>query len=318
MAQKSKTKIKFIYNPKAGKKRNFFSSKNKISIEKVKNLFKKYDLSIDTFPTRKPFHATELARNAKKEGYEMVVVAGGDGTINEAANGLVTSSIPLGIVPLGTFMNIAKMLSIPTDIEKAVELIKIKRIRKIDMGVVSKMNGDILEDPYYFIETSGIGIDAPIQKEGKKLEKGNLFSLFKSILHIVYFRPSKIKIMADKKEYSFESNLVQVANGPYTGAGLKMAPDAKLNDQFLTVVIYQAEKIKLITYMLNLLLRKKTDRRKIKTIKAKKVVVTTKSPLSVHADACMFGKTPVSFYIKPACLNVICGFADSKETSSLQ
>src|SRR5258705_214175 len=116
---------KFIYNPKAGHKAKLLSLKHPLlSLEDIKALLKRYQIPFDSFPTRSAGHATELARQSVKEGYGTVIVAGGDGTVGEAANGLVGTDVNLGILPLGTFMNIARMLSIPSDIEKAVALLK--------------------------------------------------------------------------------------------------------------------------------------------------------------------------------------------------
>src|SRR5687768_2789750 len=125
--------IKVIYNPFAGKKRNLTSLGSQSTLEEIKLLFKKYQLDADFYTTKRKLHAKELSINAKREGYKIVVAAGGDGTISEIANGLVNSKLTLGIIPLGTFMNIPKMLSIPTELEKSVMIIKLSRTRKIDI-----------------------------------------------------------------------------------------------------------------------------------------------------------------------------------------
>lgn len=148
--------IMVIYNPFAGKKK-FLEKPMEEVLPEIRSLFKIHGLQADFFPTKRPHHAAELAKKAVKEKYNKVVVIGGDGTANEAANGLVGSRIALGLIPRGTFMNVAKMLHIPMDFEGAIKLLKKGKIRQIDLGVLSSLSGEKLDKPYYFIETSGLG-----------------------------------------------------------------------------------------------------------------------------------------------------------------
>jgi diacylglycerol kinase family enzyme len=108
-------KYLLIYNPNAGKKRSLFQFKSKpgTSLEDVRFLLEKYQIPVDLAPTKAPGHASQLAKESIKKGYKGVLVAGGDGTVGEAANGLIDSDMPLGILPFGSFMNTAKMLSVP-------------------------------------------------------------------------------------------------------------------------------------------------------------------------------------------------------------
>jgi diacylglycerol kinase (ATP) len=153
-------RAKFIYNPHAGEKRRLNPMQKKVALEDVKALLEQYQIPVDPTPTKYPKHATELAKDSIKEGYKTVIVAGGDGTVGEVINGLVGSDVVIGILPLGSVMNNARMFGIPLELEKAVELIKIRRERKIDVGGITKLNGEKMEETYYFTEQSGIGFDA--------------------------------------------------------------------------------------------------------------------------------------------------------------
>ncbi len=313
-----KNTTKLIYNPHAGDKRKLINAKQTVTLEDIKNMLKQYQIPVDYAPTKYAGHATKLARESIKEKYDTVLVAGGDGTAGEAANGLVGSDVKLGIIPMGSFMNIARMLSIPTDIEKAILLIKINRCRKIDVGCVTKLDGEKLSEPYYFIETAGIGLDAEIQRHFKEFEKGNPIALLSIIKTLKNFYSNKIKIIHDDGELEDRVTLVNIANGPYTGAALELAPDAKLNDHLLTIAIYKMAKFDLAKYFFNLVVKGKTDKRKIQLIKTTKAKVISKRELLLHADASLFGTTPAEFKIIPNALQVICGFPESEEDSSLK
>lgn len=315
---KLKNKIILIYNPNAGSKRKQVGAGREITLENVKSLLDQYQLPADYVPTQGPKHATTLARNSVKEGYETVLVAGGDGTVNEVANGLVGSNVTMGIIPMGTFMNIARMLSIPMDIEKAIQLIKIHRVRKIDVGVVTRLEGEKLSEPYYFLESSGVGVDARIQQHVKRLERGKISSIFHIIKSFAMLSLEKMEITTDDRTINCKASMVTVANGPYNGAALLMAPNAKLNDHRLTVVIYKMRRRKLGKHFSRMLALNKVDRRKITTIKTKTVKITAGKNVLVHVDASLFGPTPVSYKIRPNALSVICGFPTPEEHASLK
>jgi diacylglycerol kinase (ATP) len=317
MTKRKNNSILLIYNPHAGRKRKLITPTGLISLEEIKALLKQYQLPCDYAPTERAGHAKLLAEKAIKDGYDTVLVAGGDGTVGEAANGLVGSEIKMGIIPMGSFMNIAKMLSIPGDVEKAIEIIKIGRTRKIDVGSITKLEDEKLSKPYYFLETAGIGIEAIMHKELRKLEEGNLKSFFRLIKIWLNFYANRIKIITDSNETEVRASLVSIANGPFSGANLEIAPKAKLNDHMLSVTIYKMSKLELLQYFINSKYTGKTDLRRLTTIQTKKIKLSGRRPLVVHADATLFGKTPVECKVIPNALKVIYGFPANKDESSL-
>ena len=125
-----------------------------------------------------------------------------------------------------------------------------------------------------------------------------------------------VEIEADGKSISTKANLVVVANGPVTGAALRLAPDAKLNDHRLNLAIYHMHWWNMVKYFYSLFVHKKVDRRRIRMIDAKEVKVTADQEVLVHADATLFGSAPVKYVIKPLCLQVICGFPESAQKAS--
>lgn len=312
----SEHRIKLIYNPNAGRKK-LFHTPPRVALENILALLEQYQLTVDLAPTKGPKHATLLARAAKAEGYQMVVVAGGDGTISEAANGLVDGDIPLGIIPLGSYMNIAKMLSVPLEIEKAIAILKIGRTRKIDVGTITTLSGEKLAQPYYFLETSGIGVEAHLQREIKRMEKGHLSAILSFLNQAFGFMPRKFTISTAEENLVLRANMITVANGPFSGATLELAPGAKLNDHLLTIVVYRMKKFDFLKYFVRMFFTKEANKRELKILQSKSVTITTHTPMFVHADASLFGTTPVEYTIKPSCLQVVCGFPEPTKTPTL-
>jgi len=307
---------KLIYNPYSGRKW-WAAKKSQVSLEDIKDLLTRYQISFDEFPTQSKTHAFELGKNSSKEGYKTVLVAGGDGTVGEVANSLVNSDITLGILPLGSYMNIAKMLSIPRDLEQAVQLIKIGRKRKIDVGSIVSVNGEKLSKPTYFIESIGMGLEAELHQHITAVEKGDYSALGNILKTFFYYYGYPVTIIIDDTPITTRATLVSIANGPYTGASFVIAPDAKLNDHRLTVSLFSMTKFELFRYFYHILPIGKTEKRKIKMFQGKTVEIKTRSPRLVHADARLFGTTPIQCSIVPNALEVITGFPTSSAESSL-
>ncbi len=318
MKQNTLSKAALIYNPRAGTKRKIFpSSVPRVTLEDIKILLKQYQIPVDFIPTKYPGHATTLAQQVVKKGYKLVLVAGGDGTVGEVTNGLVGTEATLGIIPLGSFMNVARMLSLPTELEKAIATIKIGRTRKIDLGSVTHLNGQDLAKPYFFLESAGLGLEAQLHEYLLELEQGDKKALIKIIKTFFEYYGRKATLKLDQKEIQTRAILITISNGPYMGASLPIAPKAKLNDHRLTITLFKMSKWELFNYFYKLIRTKQRYSHKVVTYQAKEVEILTKIKRTVHADARIFGQTPVKFTILPNALNVITGFPKIDEPSSL-
>ena len=183
---------------------------------------------VDAIDTEARGHATELCREAAHEGYDVVVAFGGDGTVNEAANGLLGSSTPLTCLPGGSANVFAKMLGIPGELVDATEhllaLADDWRPRRVDLGVVSADGAqDILADHRCFTFASGLGVDASV------VERVDANPRLKARLGAYYFtwvalntfarrylvRPPRMEVLADGQTLPGVTTIVQ--NGsPFT------------------------------------------------------------------------------------------------------
>lgn len=307
-----------IYNPKAGTKRSKVPFANQITLEEVKALLKQYEIPVDYFPTKRAGHATELARDAIKEGYKAVLVAGGDGTVGEVANALVGTNTTLGILPLGTYMNTARMLAVQNNLELAVATIKMQRIRKIDVGCMTRLDGEKLDKPSYFLESAGLGLEADFHEKFIKLERGEISALFQLIDKFLKFYTRKITIELDDKKIVTRPIFVNIANGPYSGAALPFAPRARLNDHRLTISVFKMGRVETIRMLWALLWGNPITKYGIETHKSKIVKVTSKNPLPIHIDARVFGTTPATFKIIPSAIKVITGYPKDGDSSLLE
>ncbi len=302
-------KTLLIYNPFAGKKRKMLPLQTDVSLEDIKKTFAQYQIPVEYAPTEYAGHATELALDASKKGYKLVIAAGGDGTVGEVLTGLIGTKTTLGIVPLGSFMNVARMLSIPREMEAAIMLLKIGRTRKIDVARIVELGGE-KQKSTYFLEESGAGVEARVHYCLTQIfEHGNLKAFFELIKTIFRFYGHSAKVYLDDQEIETKATMVSVSNSPYTGAALHWAPKARLNDHKLTVNLYKMNKWQITKYLIGLAWRGENRYHpKVTTVQATKVRIETSVKRLVHADARVFGTTPVEYQIIPNAVSIVTGF----------
>lgn len=298
----------------AGAKRNIGAESD--GLKTVKDLLDKYQISYQVFKTRKEGDAKEFAKSAKKEGFKRILIMGGDGTVGEVVNGAVGTDIIVGILPGGTFMNVAKMLSVPNDLEKAVELIKIGRVRKIDVGVMEYSG---LSGKHYFLESVGIGFEADFHKHFKKLEHGKISAIVDIFRLIFHYHRFLASIKSDvRNDINLKTHLIRVSNGPISGASLNTAPQAKLDDTLLTVSVYRMSKFQIINYLIGAIYKKEIFHPHILSFKTRKAFIETLPTSQIHADGRFFVDSPMEFSILGKALNVITGFEDQKSVKAFK
>jgi diacylglycerol kinase (ATP) len=118
-----------------------------------------HGITVDSIATTGPGHAGEIARRAVDRGADLILVAGGDGTINEAVNGMVNSDVPLGILPAGTANVLATEMELGGNLERAAEKLEECRPHRISVGYVTTGNGGVSR---YFLLMAGAGLDAHV------------------------------------------------------------------------------------------------------------------------------------------------------------
>src|SRR3712207_4240388 len=150
-----------IGNPNAGRKAGMAT--NTGTIDDALAALRAEGVEVETWFTERPGHATELARRAVETGWEQVIAAGGDGTVQEVAQPLVGTEVTLGVMPLGSVMNLARTLGIARDLGEAARVIRDGRLLRMDVG---EANG------CYFLEYGGVGIDAALYPLTLEIDRG--------------------------------------------------------------------------------------------------------------------------------------------------
>jgi diacylglycerol kinase (ATP) len=249
-----------------------------------------------------------MARQAALDGAELVIAAGGDGTIQAVAGGLIGTRSVLGIIPTGTWNNVALSLNIPDTIPAACFAITNGETRAIDLG---KING------HPFIEVAGVGMEADLASAGEEMKHRN----FRSIAHGIVsglktffgFRAARMRIAVDgRRPRSYRSLQVTICNTPFYGLHLHLASQILMDDGLLDVIIYRtASKFEYLRHALSLLRGRRPVEPKIKHVRVRSMRVTSDVPVPIHVGGEPIGSTPVEVTVLPAALRILVPGKDS-------
>ncbi|MFC0213344.1 diacylglycerol kinase [Paenibacillus chartarius] len=242
MAKRKRARL--IYNPTSGRE------EMRKRLPDVLDRLERGGLETSTHATIGEGDATLAAAEAVERGFDVVIAAGGDGTLYEVINGLAEKSNrpALGILPLGTTNDFARALAIPRNIEEACDIITRGFTRDIDLGKVNNR---------YFINIAAGGSMTELTYEvPSKLKTmlGQLAYYMKGLEKLPRLRPIELLMKADDREIHEEVMMFLIANSNSVGGFERLAPDASLNDGMFDVLVLKRcnlpEFIRLVTLAL--------------------------------------------------------------------
>ncbi len=289
-------RIRVLWNPTAGRKGGLPT--NFSSAATILDLMARHGLGRELVATGSEAEAIARARDAVARDYDIVVAAGGDGTIGLIGRQLLGTRCALGILPVGSVMNVPRMLGIPRDMERAAQLIAAGAVRSIDVGQV----GDLV-----FYETASVALYAAASRDLARVDDGDYGAIGRSLDAAIRYEPSAMTIELDgDRRIETTALLVVVANGPYMGAGLTVAPDASLDDGMFDVRIFTHEtKVELTRHLASVAFGRRVDDPRVLTERSASVRISSQQPLPAHADSHDLGPTPVELRTRAGALRVV-------------
>ncbi|HVE04952.1 MAG TPA: diacylglycerol kinase family protein [Rhizomicrobium sp.] len=274
--------------------------------------------------TRKRGEATALVRYALREGHQEIVAVGGDGTINEAVNGMFDASgtapqdSVFAFVTSGTGGDFRKTFGIEPGTEAAIERLKHGRIRRIDAGRVGCLSKTGEPTARYFVNIasfglSGVIVDSVNRARIAKLFGGSFAFGFHSSLAMVRHRIRTVRIIVDGLEDEIASvSTVAVANGQYFGGGMRVAPGAVIDDgRFDVVIMGGAPKGQSLSDLKLIYTGEHIKKPYVRVLQGQHVVVapvaeTRGQAVLIETDGEAAGRLPATFEILPRALNLRC------------
>ncbi len=262
--------IAFIVNPISGT-----HQKEKI-IGQISEVFDTNHYSASIYKTEYAGHATQLARELASK-YDIVVAVGGDGTLNEVAQGLVGTKANLGVVPCGSGNGLARHLHIPLNPRKALLSIKNGTAHDIDMVYFNDMP---------FLNLSGIGFDAQVAHKFAESAKRGLISYIQSVVKAYFkFEPITATIEINEKTVERKVLLIAFANSSQFGNNAVISPISEVNDGLMEVCILKPFPFLAIPVVIARMFTRAMHKcRYIEIIQTQQAVITTQTPTASHVD----------------------------------
>jgi diacylglycerol kinase (ATP) len=180
--------------------------------------------------SRKVSDLAEQARKAAEDGVERLLVAGGDGTMHHAVQGLAGTSCALGVIPLGSGNDLAGTLGIPPDLDAAVDRAVKGEIRRIDLARAGET---------FCVGYAGVGFDSEVTRYANEMKilRGPLIYFYAVIHTLITFVPPRMRVVYDGGEFEGRAMFAVVNNLPRFGGGMRIAPEARIDDGLLDLVI---------------------------------------------------------------------------------
>lgn len=297
-------KISFIIHGKHSKREKL--------MEGIRNTFSdNYEVAIRF--TSFAGHAIQLAKEEADSGADIIVAAGGDGTLNETVNGILqsgNSGVHLGLLPCGTGNDYAKTIGAKNDIPHLYSLIEAGNLRKVDIGKVTFTDEKGLQAQRCFINITDVGMGGYIAQKITSYAKwmGATLTFQRAILTTFFsYQHKAVQLKADTVSYEGKMLSVIIAKGKYFGSGLGIAPHADPSGGHFAIVI--GAEISLLDYLLNLgRVRqcKKVIHPQMSYHLAKEVAIATpENPLPIDMDGEFIGYTPLQVTLLPGAITLI-------------
>jgi diacylglycerol kinase (ATP) len=257
--------------------------------------------------TEQEGHATDLARRAAEEGRDAVVACGGDGTVNEVANGLATSATALAVIRGGTANVWAKEVRIPRDPLQAVRLVSEGQRRRIDLGLAEPPTGG--STPRHFLLMAGIGLDGYVVSqipEDLKQRWGAVTYVLRGFRQALRYRSRQATIVIDGESLTADLYWLLVGNTRSYGGVVNVAHRALADDGLLDVYVFQGHGLRRVfVYGLRILVGRHDKAPGVVYRRARSVELPGPSTQHVQVDGDYLGLTPLTLRVAPGVLTVL-------------
>lgn len=299
-----------IINPTSGKK-NFGKELNFL-IEKLEQAPIQFEYRLTEFAG----HATKIGKHFAEMGYHHFLIVGGDGTISEVINGIFSANIPhtnsikIAIIPRGTGNDWARFWGLTTNYKHSIDIFLKANAQLIDIGKVQyELEGE--KQVHYFINSVGLGLDAAVVKQAHHLKHfmgSHRLLYFVAMLGAVFsYRAHNVRISTDELELNEKMFTMNIANGCYSGGGMKQTPYALPYDELLDVMMAKKPTFwDIITAIRNLFNGKILEHRVIESFQTKALTIDCDENALMEADGILVhGASPYTISILPNAIQMI-------------
>lgn len=286
------TRALVVFNPTAGQ-----AAALENALHEACAVWRDAGWTVDLRPTEGPADATRIAREAAAQGYDVVVAAGGDGTVNEVVNGLAGTPTALGVLPVGTVNVWVREIGIPLQPRAAAEALLHAERRLIDLGKAGER---------YFLLMASLGFDATVTATVRSDHKrwlGAFAYVVQGVKIAFHFQGVRARLRIDGKKLHGRFLMIVIGNSQLYGGVVKLTADALIDDGLLDVCVIKGSTLRGAPLrMWSILRRSHRADPYIAYYRARHVTCVTSKPFDVQVDGDHIGSTPMSFEVAPGAL----------------
>jgi len=295
----SKRKVVLIANPKTGR----YGSRRATPISELSEYLVSHGLEVRVETTTAPGDATRIAHRAANNGTADVVVAGGDGTINEAIQGMAGTNARLAIIPRGTGNVLARELGLPLEPWPAADVVVQSKTREVHVGVAIDERTDTRR---YFLLMAGVGLDASVVtnvQPSLKKRFGKAAFWLSGLSHLAYWSPRAFHVEINNE--SLPATFASIGNAASYGGALAITPGARIDKPEFEVCIIQTTSRLRYLHLLSHAIRNglHEEEKGVRVMKATTVRAFGEAPVQVDGE--VIGHLPMRFEIAPYSLEII-------------
>ena len=293
-------RVKLIFNPGSGK-----PEESPQQLVGILSEIQDQQMLPEVYTVRPDSQLESVVRDALKTGIKLIVVAGGDGTIDSVAGAMVGGDAILGIIPIGTQNNVAFNLGITGDIADCVALLRNGRRMKIDVGRVHYGSSR-----HWFLEAVTLGLLSELFPMADDLQHGDLAQIGGLLSTLLSATPSKLRMILDgTKHPDMLAHMMLITNMPFLGPHFQISPHVSFKDGCLDVFTFSdMSKLKMISFAM-LSQTGLLEDFGIKHYRVKHINIRSTPRMPLLADGVQLGTGSVSVHIHPRALTVMTGSA---------
>ncbi len=308
-------KAKLIFNATSGR-----LDQSPEQLVTILTEMQKWNIVPEVYMVRPESQLTKVVASAVRRGIKLVVVCGGDGTIDSTVGGMVGTHATLGVIPVGTQNNTARSLGVPLDdIPAAVALLRHGERIRLDVGYARSGRAG-----RWFLESCTVGLISALYPAADDIQHGKLNRIGDLLSALVSSTPGNFHIELDhgREKINTQAHVALVSNMPYLGAQFKVAPDIAFDDGLFNVLVYsEMNKLDLIEYAVQQVAGSPPEDPRVKHYRANFIRIQTSPNMPVMSDGFTMGEGSVTVRAEHGALSVMANpdsIANRKTINQLQ
>lgn len=276
--------LKVIYNPAAGRGRA------RRAVNEVEERLRAGGARVDCEPSISPEDLVRIAAESSRAGYDRVVVCGGDGSLNLAIREFDLANGTLALIPAGSGDDFAKVTGVPRDIAGACQTVLTGRVREVDVALANDLR---------YLGVAGLGFDSEVAdyaNRNVKFLRGSAVYLYAILRVLPKFTPRPVRLRGEDGSRDLAIMFAAVGNTRQYGGGIKITPDAQLDDGLLDIcIVHETSRFQLLKTLPKAYTGAHVQRPFVEIGRGREFHFESPQPMAVYADGEPLTRTPVSF-----------------------